>query len=169
MDSALPPITIVVEGAGKDKAETVASPSGNEGQEDPNESSVGIGGAEQALKKLVAPATAIHVARKLINNEISTVELRTGAREYEQKLQFGMRVAGIGMSVGASIVGGIMTGNPLVAVAGIVLTAANTAIDVAQRYREIAIKENREDISLGLARIRAGYVNPVASGGRRGE
>lgn len=166
MNEAFPPITIVLNGAGSAKAETVASPAGNEENRDPNEGSVGIGGAEQALKKLVAPATAKQFISKLVSNEISTVELRTGAREYEQKLQFEMRVANIGASMGMSLIAGIATGNPLIAVAGMILTAANTAMDIAQRYREIEIKQNREDISLGLARMRAGYVNPVATRGR---
>lgn len=165
MNSALPPITIILKNEAEGTSETVATPSGNEKQEDPNESSVGIGGAEKAIKRLVAPATAKHFASKIAGNMISTVELRTGAREYEQQLQFGLRLA----NIGANMLLGITTGNPLIAVAGFVLTAANTAIDVAQRYREIEIKKNREDISLGLARLRAGYVNPVASVGRRGE
>lgn len=157
MDSILPVIMINLN-SGDEENKTVASPSANKQSDNPDESSQGITGAEKAVRRLVSFGTAKHIAGKLIQNKISTVELRTGAREYEQTLQFGMQVANTAIGIGAAFVA-----NPWLGAAALALTVIDKTIDYSRRVREIEIKENREDISLGLARIRAGFVNPVAT------
>lgn len=157
MDSILPPITINING-GDEENKTVASPSANSQSKNPDESSQGISGAERAVRRLVSIGTAKHIASKLVQNRISTVELRTGAREYEQKLQFGMQVANAVIGIGAAFIA-----NPWLGAAALAMTVIDKTIDYTQRVKEIEIKKEREDISLGMARIRAGFVNPVAT------
>lgn len=50
-------------------------------------------GAAKAVKGLISFSTAAAFADNIISYELSQVNLRTGAAEYEQKLQFGYSTA----------------------------------------------------------------------------
>lgn len=161
MDSALPPIIIQLQGEQTGNSAPVARNDARKQSDDPDESSSGSSGVESALKRLVSFGTAKHFLTKIVQNQISTVELRTGAREYEQQLQFGLNLVSAGVGIAAAF-----AVNPAAGLAALTLYAVNTAMDISQRSREISIKESREDIFTGLSRLRAGFVNPVANGGR---
>ncbi len=169
MDGALT-ITIKLDSGSEGGSEPVASPTGGAREQDPGEGSSGMTGVGSALKRLIAPAALVHYANKFAQNEISTVEMRTGAREYEQKLQFGMQAANAFVGLGMSAMTGAAVGGPVGAAvsAGLyaVVFAVNKTIDYTQSVRELNIKEKREDISTGLARLRAGAISPIANGGR---
>lgn len=118
--------------------------------------------AQRAIKHLVSYASVAATADKLIGYEISQVELKTGAREYEQKLQFGYgigkKVAGTGVAIGL----GIASGNlPAVAI-GLVASGINKLISIGQNYNTLKTKENLENVSIDMANVRAG------TAGRRG-
>lgn len=163
MDSALSQIVIKIDGQ-KTKSKSVASPSGDDSTENPDENNTGAGGLEQAVRRIIAPASIIHFANRYFQNNVgfSTVELRTGAREYEQKLQFGMQIANKVASTALAF-----TANPVLGAVTLGFNVINSVIDISQRAREIGIKEDREDIALGFSRARAGFINPVATRGGR--
>lgn len=111
---------------------------------------------QKAARGLVSYATIAATADKLISYELSQVELRTGAREYEQKLQFGYSVAKKSVGMLHSIGVGAMVGGLPGAVIGLVSSGVNMAIDFMQKQNTIKTKENLEDVSIGMANIRAG-------------
>ena len=119
-------------------------------------------GAAKALKGMVSFSAVRAFANNLISYEISQVELRTGAREYEQKLQFGYQVANQGINILAATAMGFATGNIAGAVVGFLGSTLYTAIGYAQNYNTIRTQENLENVSIGLANLRAGV------SGRRG-
>lgn len=113
-------------------------------------------GTSKALMGLVSYSSIAATADKLIGYEVSQVELRTGAREYEQKLQFGYSMAKKGIGIGAAVVGGIATGNfPAVAI-GLVAAGINSVIKISQNYNTLRTQESLENISIGMANVRAG-------------
>lgn len=111
---------------------------------------------QKAAMGLVSYATLAATADKLISYELSQVELRTGAREYEQKLQFGYSVAKKSVGALTSIGLGAAVGGLPGAVVGLVASGVNMAIDFMQKQNTIKTKENLEDVSIGMANIRAG-------------
>lgn len=163
MDSAVPLIIIKFdegEASGKDP---VASPSGGKSaSSSPDQSSDGLNGVQNALKRLISFGTVRHFATKVAQNNVSTVEMRTGAREYEQKLQFGMQTLNTAVDIGMAFVV-----NPALGALSLVMRTVDSIMNYTQRVRELKIAENREDISLGLARLRAGYLDPAANRGGR--
>lgn len=87
---------------------------------------------EKGLKGLVSYSAVSSTADNLITYEINQVELRTGAREMEQRMQtvynFGKKALNTTVALGI----GLATGNfPLVAI-GAVTSVFNSAISIAQ-------------------------------------
>lgn len=119
-------------------------------------------GAINAVKGMVSFAAVRGFANNLIGYEISQVSLRTGANEYEQKLQFAQSVVNQGLNIGMATAGGAIAGGPIGALVGFIGSTLYTAIGYAQNANTIATKQNLEDISIGLASVRAGV------SGRRG-
>ena len=109
--------------------------------------------AQAATKKIVSVSTAMAVADNLISYEISTVSLRTGAKEYEQKLQLGYSIV---KQTAVPIVMGAMAGGLAGAAIGVAFGVAMQAISWAQNAQTIEYKRQIENISIGMARVRAG-------------
>lgn len=109
--------------------------------------------AQAELKKLVSVGTAMTVADRLISYEVGTTELRTGAREYEQKLQFGYSLA---KQTAVPLVMGAISGGLAGAAIGIVIGFGMQAISWAQNAQTIRYNRDLENISIGMARVRAG-------------
>lgn len=110
-------------------------------------------------KKILAMTGIKQIADSVISYEISSVSLRTGASEYQQKVQFayseGMQAAS---SVGAIAMGAIMGGpaGAAIAAAGVGLSYVMKFIGWAQNENTIQIEQNREDVSIVMQNIRAG-------------
>lgn len=117
---------------------------------------------QKGMTNLVSFASVAATADKLIGYEINSVELRTGAREYEQRLQFGYSVAQRGVTALAAVGIGAATGNLPAVVIGLVAAGVNTAISLSQRKNTLQMQENLENVSIGMANVRAG------TAGRRG-
>lgn len=118
-----------------------------------------------AAKKVMAYTGIKQIADSYISYGISTVNLRTGAAEFQQKLQFAYSEGSqLASSVGAIVMGGIMGGPPGVAVAaaGVGLTYLMKFIGWSQNANRLETQQNLEDVSIGMASIRAGV------SGRRG-
>ena len=119
-------------------------------------------GAANAIKGLVSFSAVRAFANNLISYEISQVELRTGAREYEQKLRFGYEVANKVLNIGMATASGFAMGGFVGAAVGLIGSTMYTAIGYMQNANTLRTQQNLEDISIGMANIRAGV------SGRRG-
>lgn len=109
--------------------------------------------AQNAIKKIVSVSTAYAVADKLISYDLSTVSLRTGAKEYEQKLQFGYSML---KQTAVPLVMGAMAGGLAGAVIGVAFSFGMQAISWAQNAQTIDYNRQLENISIDMARTRAG-------------
>ena len=111
---------------------------------------------EKGIKGLVSYAAVKTTAEQLITAEIGRVELRTGASEYQQRIQ---TVYSIGSSIvnsGVTIGIGAATGNlPLVLISA-VTNGLKWVSNVIQKEITLGLEESRENISIGLATRRAG-------------
>lgn len=117
---------------------------------------------EKGLKGLVSYSAVSSTADNLITYEINQVELRTGAREMEQRMQtvynFGKKALNTTVALGI----GLATGNfPLVAI-GAVTSVFNSAISIAQKQRTIDTQQTVKNVSINMQNERAGVQ------GRRG-
>lgn len=109
--------------------------------------------AKSAAQKIVSVGTAASIADKLISYEVNSVSLRTGATEYEQKLQFGYSTL---KSTAVPLVVGAATGGLPGAAIGLVMGLAMQGIQWAQNAQTISYNRDLENISIGMANIRAG-------------
>mgnify|MGYP006911019625 FL=1 len=105
---------------------------------------------------MVSYSAISSTADNLITYEINQVELRTGAREMEQRMQtvynFGKKALNTTVALGI----GLATGNfPLVAI-GAVTSVFNSAISIAQKQRTIYTQQTVENVSINMQNERAG-------------
>lgn len=116
-----------------------------------------------AFKKIVAP-----FVKNAMQYQISTVSLRTGNHELQSRLQasynIGNQVASFAES---TIIGGLVSGNPIGAVMGAVMSVLNTTISLAQKLEVFNIQRSMENTSIALMNIRAGGNVATTSGRRR--
>lgn len=119
--------------------------------------------AGKAVLGMVSYATASSFADRLITNELSVVELSTGAREYEQRLQFGYSVGKTAVNAAVALGVGIGTGTWPIVLAGLAVAGVGKLMEINQNTRRLNMSENLEDISIGFANTRAGV------SGRRGQ
>lgn len=117
-------------------------------------------GAYFAFKKIVAP-----FVNQSIQHGISTISLRTGQNEQQQRIQFAYDMGKQAFSILESVAVGAATGGVAGAVAGAVMGIATTIYSVAQAQDTINMKGNLEDISRGLINARAG--GGIATNGSR--
>lgn len=154
---------IYVHGDGENNPSVVSGGGGNvTGTEQAQQPSKTEQGAVNAVKGMVSFAAVRGFANNLISYEISQVSLRTGAREYEQKLQFAQQVGNQVLNIGLATAGGFAAGGAVGALVGFLGSTIYTAISYAQNANTIETKQNLENISIGMASVRAGV------SGRRG-
>ncbi len=105
------------------------------------------------------------LANNLVSYEISQVSLETGATEYEQRLETVHSIVQSVGGAGVALVSGAIEGGPVgfaAALAGVAFAGINKIIGIEQRRQTLAASQALEDVSIGMARVRAGI------GGRRG-
>lgn len=151
------------DGGASNKAVSVSSTDMHSAQNTEQQSylSQNVQSAQGAVRKIISVGTATAVADKLITNELNVVSLRTGAKEYEQKLQFGysmIKQTAMPLVFGAATGGlaGAATGGPAGAAIGVVFSFAMQGIQWAQNQRVIDYNRDIENIAIGFARNRAG-------------
>lgn len=86
----------------------------------------------------------------------STVALRTGAEELQEKMQFAQSVISKGVGIVESIAVGAAVGNLPGAVLGTLIGIINTGVSYAIKAQEIKWQSQVEDASLGAMLVRAG-------------
>ena len=115
-----------------------------------------------AYKKIVAP-----FVKNAVQFQIQTVALRTGNHELQSRLQASYNIGSQIVSFAESaIVGGLVTGNPIGAVMGAVMSVLNTAITLTQKFEVYNLQRNLENTSIALMNVRAGG-NVATTSGRR--
>ena len=98
---------------------------------------------------------ALKYASKVITTDINRVSLRTGRAMYQQQLNWTFSTATKTAGILAALAGALVTGNPLLAMAGMA-SALDAQFDYQLQKENIRLEKNVEDISIGMANIRAG-------------
>ena len=151
-------IIVHFDGAEDKKSAVAGTGTGSTG----TDTASGSGGSDKlvnAAKQMVSFAAVKSTADQLINYEISQVALETGATEYEQRLSYSYNVASQVVGAGASLVIGAATGGPVgfaLAAVGIVTSGVQKLIGIAQKQRQLNTEQSLENISIGMATVRAG-------------
>lgn len=112
-----------------------------------------------AAKKLVSFAAVASTADKIISYNISQVSLRTGATEYEQRLNAAYSVGKDVVGAGMALVTGAAFGGPAgfaVALIGVVASGINKIINLEQNRQTLRTQQSLENISIGMENMRAG-------------
>lgn len=117
---------------------------------------------EIALRWMSFKRVANYVKRA-ISYEISTVSLRTGASERQQRMQTTYDMLN---RFAAPIVEGAVFGGFYGAVAGAAVSSIDFIVTSFQKEKTFALQRNLESISLGLARTRSGDSLAYINGGR---
>lgn len=114
-----------------------------------------------AGKKFIAP-----FIDQVISYQISTVALRTGNTDRQQRFQYTYNIGKRAFSaVESTVVGGLASGSWIGAVVGLALNLTSTAISLAQQVERFNLQRNIENNAIGLMNIRAG--GGIASNGSR--
>ena len=102
-------------------------------------------------------------AKRAISYEISTVSLRTGETERQQRMQLTYDILSRVGSAATTIAMGAKVGGVYGAAAAAAYEVINTSISVGQQVGRFQIQRDLENKSRGLARIRSGdslaYIN----------
>lgn len=110
---------------------------------------------EKGIKGLVSYASVKGLAEQLITAEIGRVELRTGAAEYQQRIQTVYSVGSSVLNSAVAIGVGAATGNLPLVLIGTATKAVSWLIGGIQRQIDLNLKQAGEDISIGMATRRA--------------
>lgn len=122
--------------------------------------------AHDALTAIVAiDKFAMPFVEQSINYQVSTISLRTGASELQQRVQFGLNVAKQAIGIGATLITGFATGNPLLIVGGLI-SATTTAINYANQAQTIKTESDLENITRRGLNVRAGGYAPAYGASR---
>lgn len=93
---------------------------------------------------------------QVVSHEINLVDLRTGRREYSQKIQFAQQLGSQAIGIAENIATGYAIGNVAGAVTGAITGIMHTMISYAQKQDLINTENSLENITLSQNRIRAG-------------
>lgn len=110
-----------------------------------------------AYDKYVAP-----FVEQAIQYQVSTIELRTGARELQQRVEFGLSITKSAVGIVSSVATGYAMGNlPGAVIAGII-SIGTTAMNYANRERTIRTQGSLESITQQGYALRAGGYAPTS-------
>lgn len=115
-----------------------------------------------AFKRIVSP-----FVRMGIEYGISTVSIRTGRTETQQRMQFAYSVGSKAFGTVENIAIGAAVGGLWGAVAGAVMSTVTTVAGYAINQAKINLSAASENISIGLINARAGGNVAATSGSRR--
>lgn len=116
-------------------------------------------GVVNAVKGMVSFATVKATADRLAAFEISQVSLRTGAEEYQARQETTFSIISQSVGAGAGLVAAGIAGGPAglaVAAVGLIFGGVQKAISIAQKQQTLNTERSLENISIGMASVRAG-------------
>lgn len=109
----------------------------------------------KGAESIISYANIKGTASRFISREVNRIELRTGASEFQQRVQTVYNMATSILDTGVSLMIGAATGNlPLVALTA-VTKGLSAFFDAVQNQRDINLKLTLENISIGLGAKRA--------------
>lgn len=155
---------IIIEGMGGEgdaPKTTAATPSGDEISPKPTggggttAETGGFSKAYKVIKNSAAVGLALKYANTAITTKINRVELRTGRATYQEQLNYQKTATIRGLGIAASIIGGLATGNYLLAVGGAV-SALDWGIEIGIAQENLNIERAVNNVSIGMANVRAG-------------
>lgn len=118
--------------------------------------------ALNAAKNVVSFATVAATADRIVSTTISEVSMKTGANEFEQRLDMAYSAGKSIIGAGAALAIGAATGTLPIVALGMVMSSVNKALSISQRATQLNVAKSLEDISIDMQNIRAG------TSGRRG-
>lgn len=94
---------------------------------------------------------------RIINFEIGTTELRTGAAELQQRMSFANSVAqkAVGL-IESTLIGAAIGGGLPGALIGATMNITTNLVDLMQRQQRLGLERTVENVALGFANTRAG-------------
>lgn len=104
----------------------------------------------------VSFATMAATADRIVSTAISEVSMRTGANEYEQRLDATYSAGKSIIGAGAALAIGAATGTLPVVALGMVMSSINKALSISQKATQLNMAHSLEDISINMQNIRAG-------------
>ena len=152
---------VYVEFSGDEPQETAVAGGGNKGSTQQGQT-YGEQTAEslrKGVKGLVSFGAIKNTATDLIGRSFGTIELRTGASEYEQRQQFIFGKVNEGINAAGVIGVGIATGNAPLAIIGVVTGLISQLTDVIFKAHTLQLEQTVENQSLQMATVRAGVNN----------
>lgn len=112
--------------------------------------------AMNSAKHIVSFATMAATADKIVSIEISKVSMRTGANEYEQRMDTAYSAGKSIIGAGAAIAIGAATGTLPIVALGMVMSSINKALSISQKATQLNMAHSLEDVSINMQNIRAG-------------
>ncbi|MCH5165649.1 MAG: hypothetical protein J1G01_04540 [Clostridiales bacterium] len=103
---------------------------------------------------------------QMVNHHVSTVALRTGAEEHEERLSFAVSAVQKVGGLVSSVAMGAIIGNLPGAIIGGVLSIATTAMEYSNKQRQLDMQRTVENIGLRYMNARAGGSVASFSGSR---
>lgn len=154
-------IYVHIDGGKETKSAVAGAGTGSTGTDNVSETSDDsvMDAVTNKLKKMVSFAAVKSTADKIVNYNISQVSLRTGASEYEQRLSFTYNTASQVVGAGAALEMGAAMGGPAglaVAAIGLAVSGIHKIMDIAQKEETLRMQESLENVSIGMAMVRAG-------------
>lgn len=123
--------------------------------------------AQTALKALVAYDKFVApFVEQAIQQQVSTIELRTGSKELQQRVEFGLGIAKQAGGIATSFLTGYAIGNLPGAIVGTLISGLTTALNYANKAQTLKLEQNLENVTLRGLNVRAGGYAPSYAGSR---
>lgn len=145
----------------EDKAESAMAGVGSAstGGSNDNAISPGMDKILNKAKQMVSFSTVKSTADQIINYQISTISLQTGATEYEQRMSTVYSIASQAVGAGAALISAGTASGPagiVVAAMGMAASGISKLIEIEQKRNTLRLKESVENVSIGMQNVRAG-------------
>lgn len=151
----------------ENKAQSRRSPIANDTQGSDSKYTSGQLRAQGALKALVAiDKFAAPFVEQAIQYQVGTINLRTGAAELQQRVEFGLSLAKSAAGIGTGLLAGYAVGNVPGAIIGTLISGVTTVMNYANRAKTIRTEADLESITLRGLNNRAGGYPPTSIGSR---
>lgn len=124
--------------------------------QDENQQPAGANKFKAAFKGFAVAYAATAIPRQIFRYELSRVGVRTGNSHIQDKINFGMQLAGDIGGILMSAVGGLAIGGGIGAAIGLATSAASVGLGYMQKIDQYEYGKEWESISLWQTRLRAG-------------
>ena len=109
------------------------------------------------LKRLFGYHAVKSVASQVVGHRVSTVQLRTGSHEAQERANFTYSIAQQGLGLVEGFIGGMAVGGPIGATIGVMSSLIHTAISWNQKADTLRLQRNLEENQQFMAAQRATY------------